>query len=85
MGVIKELVLLPVAPLRGTLWVADKVAEQADRQHSSESAGVQQLDEVDEARRRGDVDEEKADELEEQVLERQLTRAAKTREAPNDG
>jgi len=32
MGLISQLALLPVAPLRFTVWVADKVAEEVERQ-----------------------------------------------------
>lgn len=32
MGLFKELALLPLAPVRGTAWVAEQVAEEADRQ-----------------------------------------------------
>jgi hypothetical protein len=31
-GLFKELVLLPLAPARGTVWVAEQLAEEADRQ-----------------------------------------------------
>src|SRR4051794_27470594 len=31
-GLFKELALLPLAPVRGTAWVAEQVAEEADRQ-----------------------------------------------------
>lgn len=31
-GLFKELVLLPLAPVRGTAWVAEQIAEEADRQ-----------------------------------------------------
>jgi hypothetical protein len=31
MGVLKELALLPLAPVRGTAWVAEQLAEEADR------------------------------------------------------
>jgi hypothetical protein len=75
MGLIKELVLLPVAPLRGTIWVAEKVAEQVEEQEYSDAAGVQKLEEIAEARERGDLDEEEARKLEEQVLESQIARA----------
>lgn len=75
MGLMKELVLLPVAPLRFTIWTADKVLEQAEREHFSEAANVRQLEEIDEARRRGELDEEEAKALEEEILERQMQRA----------
>lgn len=32
MGLFKELVLLPLAPARGTIWVSEQLAEEADRQ-----------------------------------------------------
>lgn len=32
MGLLKELVLLPLAPVRGTAWVAEQIAEEAERQ-----------------------------------------------------
>src|SRR5207244_9518115 len=31
-GLFKELALLPLAPVRGTAWVAEQLAEEADRQ-----------------------------------------------------
>jgi hypothetical protein len=30
-GLFKELVLLPLAPVRGTTWVAEQIAEEAER------------------------------------------------------
>jgi len=77
-GLIKELVLLPVAPLRFTVWVSDKVAEEADRKQYSTGAGVQQLEAIEEARKKGELDEEKAAELEGEILEQQMTGPART-------
>jgi len=31
MGLFKELALLPLAPVRGTVWVAEVIAEEAER------------------------------------------------------
>lgn len=31
MGLIKELILLPLAPVRGTAWVAEQINEEAER------------------------------------------------------
>jgi hypothetical protein len=72
-GLIKELVLLPVAPLRFTVWVAEQVADEADRQQYSAGAGVRQLDEIEEDRQRGELSEEDAGELEGKVIEQQLS------------
>ena len=31
MGLFRELVLLPLAPVRGTVWVAEQITEEAER------------------------------------------------------
>lgn len=80
MGLIKELVLLPVAPLRFTVWVGEKVAEEADREQYSTGAGVQQINEIEEARKKGELDEEKAEELEGEIIEEHVTAAEPTGE-----
>lgn len=72
MGLIKELVLLPAAPVRFTFWVTQKVSEQAEREHFSTGAGVRKLQQIEQARAEGRIDEEQAAELEGQVLEQQL-------------
>ena len=69
MGVIKELSLLPIAPLRFTVWVAEKVADQADREQNSPEARIRKLREIEHARRRGELDDEQAAELEARVIE----------------
>ena len=89
MGLIKGLLLLPAAPLRFTVWVADKVAEEADRKEFSPAAGVQKIEEIEEKRERGELDEEEAAEIEGQILEQQAARAKPepepTEEHPNGG
>jgi hypothetical protein len=67
---IKELTLLPLAPLRFTVWVAGKVAEQADQEQNSPEAIVRQLQEIEQARVRGELDDDQAAEREVQVLAR---------------
>ena len=88
MGVIKEFMLLPVAPLRFTVWVADHVADEAERKQYSPAAGVQQLERLEEARQKGELSEEEAAELESQIIEQQMARvepAASGQEGANGG
>ncbi|HZB97740.1 MAG TPA: gas vesicle protein GvpG [Candidatus Sulfotelmatobacter sp.] len=73
MGLISQLVLLPAAPLRFTVWVADKVAEEVERQEFSPGAGVRKLEEIQQARERGEISEEEAAELEGRILEQQMS------------
>lgn len=74
MGLIKEIVLAPIAPLRFTAWVAEQVAEEADRRQYSSAAGVQRIAQIEEARQQGDLDEERAEEMQGEVIEEQAGR-----------
>jgi hypothetical protein len=58
-----------VAPLRLTLWVADKVAEEADHEQNSPAGRLRRLREIEQARVRGELDDGQAAELEAQVIE----------------
>ena len=72
MGLIKEVLLLPAAPVRFSVWVASKVAEQAEQEHFSTGAGIRRVREIEREREEGRVGEEEAAELEGRVLEEQL-------------
>jgi Gas vesicle protein G len=74
-GLIEQLVLLPVAPLRFTVWVAGYVAEEADRQEFSQEAAVRKLEGIRAARERGELGKEQAEELETGILQQQMERA----------
>jgi hypothetical protein len=71
-GLITGLALLPVAPVRGVVWVAGKITDEVNRQYSGEGAIAKQLREVDEARRSGKLSEEEAAEREEELLRRRI-------------
>jgi hypothetical protein len=77
-SVFKELLLLPVAPVRGTLWVAERIADEVEREHSSGGAAVQQLDQVEHAKESGELDEKEAEDRQDEIIERQLVRAVDT-------
>jgi hypothetical protein len=69
MGLLRAL-LFPLAPVRGTVWVAEQVLDEAERQYYDAGAVRRQLEEVDQARERGDLDDEEADALEEELVAR---------------
>jgi hypothetical protein len=71
-GLISALVLLPVAPVRGVLWVAEQITEEVNRQYRGQGAIVKQLRAVDDARAAGKLTEEQAAEREQELLERRL-------------
>jgi hypothetical protein len=79
MGLITGLLGLPFAPLRGTVWVAEQVAEEADRRLSDPAVIRRQLEEVAEARRTGRMSEKDAERAERELVGR-LTRPRRTEE-----
>jgi hypothetical protein len=70
MGLITGLLTLPLAPVRGVAWVAEKVAEQAELELYDENRVLRELIELEAARDRGEIDEERFDVAVDQLLER---------------
>ncbi len=70
MGLIKEVGLLPVAPLRGTLWVAERVLEKAEEDYYNPAWIRREIEQVDQLRANGEITEDVADEWEDTLIER---------------
>ena len=70
MGLITGLLTLPLAPVRGTMRVADLVKGQAENEAYDETAIRSRLLELEEARERGDYREEEIEAAENALLER---------------
>jgi hypothetical protein len=73
-GLISGLLLLPLAPVRGTVWIAERVLEQAENEYYDEGAIREQLREIEAAREAGEIDEETAAEAEDELIERLIAR-----------
>lgn len=72
MGLISGLLTLPLAPVRGTVWLAERIQEQAEREYFDESAIRAGLLEVEEARAAGAADPSELDAVEDALIERLL-------------
>lgn len=70
MGLITGLLTLPVAPLRGTIAVADQVLRQAEDVYYDPANIRAELDEVDRLREAGEISESEATAWEDQLIER---------------
>lgn len=71
MGLLTKLITLPVsAPLLGTLWVIDRIVEEAAREADPEAAARKALAELSDLQDRGDIDEHERIAMEEALLER---------------
>jgi Gas vesicle protein G len=76
MGLISGVLLLPLAPVRGVAWIAEMIAEEAERERQAGEAPERALAQLEAARARGEVTDEEADELEAQLIEEMLARRA---------
>jgi len=72
MGLIGALLKLPLAPVTGTAWVAERIQEQAEAEYYDEGAIQAQLREIDAARQAGEIEEADAAAAEDALLERLL-------------
>jgi hypothetical protein len=72
MGLLTGLLTLPLAPVRGTIWVAERVLEEAERQLNDPDLIEQQIVEAEAAYDRGELSEEEFDQIEEELVQRLL-------------
>lgn len=70
MGLLSGLILLPLAPLRGTIWIAERLAEYAEEQLDDERAIRRLLLEAEAALEAGDLSEAEFDRIEDELLDR---------------
>ena len=74
-GLVTGLVTWPLAPVRGAIWVAEKVEEEAERQWFDPALIQRELDDVAERRNSGELSAEEADALEDDLVQRLLDAA----------
>ena len=76
MGLLSGLVLLPLAPVRGVAWVAEVLAEEADRQLEEQQSPQRRLAELDVLRASGRITDEDAARMEADIIDAMLAREA---------
>lgn len=70
MGFLTGILLLPLAPLRGTIWLAERLAEVAERELDDEAAFKRLLVEAEIAFESGELSEAEYEQVEDELLER---------------
>lgn len=70
MGIFTSLITLPLAPVRGAVWVAQQVADEADRQLYDESQIRRELLQLELDHEDGLIEDEERVEQEDALLER---------------
>ena len=80
MGLLRGLLSIPLAPVRGTIWVAEQVRDEAERQYYDVGTLRRRLEEVGQARDDGDLSDDEADALEAQLVARLVEANRRARE-----
>lgn len=70
MGLLTGLLTLPLAPVRGTVWIAEKLEEQARAELRDETSIHTALLELDALRETGELDEAEIAAAEDELIER---------------
>ncbi|GAA2275595.1 MULTISPECIES: gas vesicle protein GvpG [Kitasatospora] len=70
MGLITQILTLPLAPVRGTVWVLERVLEAAEDKYYDPVPVEQELAALEKALLAGDIDEETFDRREDELLDR---------------
>ncbi|MDN5604639.1 MAG: gas vesicle protein GvpG [Kocuria sp.] len=72
MGLFSAIIGAPLAPLKGTVWIAEQVRDEAEKRHYDPGAIRRQLEEVSAAKESGAISADEADELERDLVARLL-------------
>jgi hypothetical protein len=80
MGLVTGLLTLPLAPVRATIWLADQIATEAERELGDEAAIRRSLAEAERQYEAGELGLVEYEAIEDALLER-LERAREVKEA----
>jgi hypothetical protein len=69
-GLLTGLLTLPLAPVRGTMWVAEQLLAETERQMNDPAVIEQQLVEAERAHERGELTDDELADLEDALLRR---------------
>ncbi|MFF7331463.1 gas vesicle protein GvpG [Streptomyces sp. NPDC090306] len=69
MGLVTGLLLLPLAPVRGTMWIADRLVQEAERQVRDPRVVQEQLAALNRAFDEGLIDEDAFEAEEDRLLD----------------
>ena len=70
MGFLTGLVTLPLAPVRGTVWVAELLLEEAERQLNDPAVIEQRLLDAEARHERGEITDDELEQIEDELLRR---------------
>jgi hypothetical protein len=73
MGLITGLLTLPLAPVRGVVWVAEQIQQEAERQWYDPGILQAELSDIEAMREAGVIDDAEADARENDIVNRLMS------------
>ncbi|MEE1814442.1 gas vesicle protein GvpG [Streptomyces sp. SP18ES09] len=70
MGLLNSLLTLPLAPMRGVTWVAQRVLDKAEEEYYDPAPVWRELAELERRLTRGEISQETFDRSEDELLDR---------------
>jgi hypothetical protein len=83
MGLFTSLVTWPLAPVRGVVALAELIERRADQELRNPATTRRQLEELEEARERGELSPEEEDEAQDEILEATIAKGMREK-TPKD-
>ena len=74
MGLLTGLLTLPLAPVRGVVWLAEQLQEYAEEQYYDPAHIRAELERIEEARQSGELTEQECADRENELLSRLIHR-----------
>ncbi|MET9030183.1 gas vesicle protein GvpG [Nocardia sp. NPDC004168] len=75
-GVLTSILTLPVAPVRGVIWLGELIQDQVDQKMRDPAVMRRELEEIDAAAAAGQLSEEERRQAQQAVLDRMTGRRA---------
>ncbi|WP_063052233.1 gas vesicle protein GvpG [Nocardia arthritidis] len=76
MGLLSTILSLPIAPVRGVIWLGEVIQDQVDQKMHDPATMRRQLEEIDAAAAAGQLSEEERKQAQQAVLDRMTGRQA---------
>ncbi|WP_067864056.1 gas vesicle protein GvpG [Nocardia shimofusensis] len=70
MGLVSSLLLLPLAPVRGVVWLAEVIQERVEQEQHDPAKVRHEIEAIDEAAAAGELSDEERRHAQQQVLDR---------------
>ncbi|WP_330228919.1 gas vesicle protein GvpG [Nocardia sp. NBC_00508] len=72
MGLLSSILTLPIAPVRGVIWLGELIQDQVEQQLRDPAAIRRELEEIEQAMASGQLSEEEGKQAQQAVLNRML-------------